>query len=69
MLVALDGFTVAVSRAVAPFFTDSLPEDTPEPVIATDVTGTSGFSSAEQVGTTPEMTWPLATAMLEPDAQ
>ena len=38
--VALPGLTVAVSWAVAPFLTDSLPEDTPAPVIATEATGT-----------------------------
>ena len=38
--VALPGLTVAASWAEAPFLTDSLPEDTPAPVIATEVTGT-----------------------------
>ena len=38
--VALPGLTVAVSWAEAPFLMDSLPEDTPAPVIATEVTGT-----------------------------
>ena len=38
--VALDGLTIAVSWADAPFFTDSLPAETPAPEIVTDLTGT-----------------------------